>query len=54
MSSSFIWSKRSRDHFKDVFSTGIKNFVSTLQDLDEEVYPRIVNIYEEVDQTYGT
>lgn len=45
--------KRSRDHFEHVFFNRYKEFsISTLQDLDEEVYPRIVSIYEEVDETY--
>lgn len=45
--------KRSRDHFEQIFFNRFKTFTtSVLTDLEEDVYPLIVNIYEEIDQLY--
>ena len=45
--------KRTRDHFKGIFFSRYKEFsVQTIQDLDEEIYPQIISIYEEIDSTY--
>ena len=43
--------KRSRNHFEHIFFNRYKDFsLNVLEDLDSDVYPRVVSIYEEIDE----
>lgn len=45
--------KRTREHFEQIFFNRYKDFSHAIfSDLDSDVYPKIVSIYEEIDEMY--
>ena len=45
--------KRTREHFEQIFFNRYKDFSQAiLSELDSDVYPKVVSIYEEIDEMY--